>query len=216
MSLKQADLISISEASRMLGVSEATLRQWTDEGRLDAFITPGGHRRYSKSELKKFTHSSQKPVSIKELAGQIEETTPRHREIGRMSIEHSPESSRPSAEQQQQLAALGRRLLGLITSYVSEPARRDEALSQARETGGSFGILLAGMGMPLTKAVQAFLMHREPILQAAAGLMARRESRSGRITESITLANRFMDETLVCMIAAHQQHCSQAAGKEPA
>ena len=30
--LKHSDLISIREASQMLGVNEATLRQWTDEG----------------------------------------------------------------------------------------------------------------------------------------------------------------------------------------
>jgi excisionase family DNA binding protein len=56
----QEEIVSISEASHLLGVNEATLRQWTDEGKLKAFITPGGHRRYYRADLKKFTRSSRK------------------------------------------------------------------------------------------------------------------------------------------------------------
>ncbi len=48
--MSQRSLLSISEASRMLGIREATLRQWTDAGKIRAFVTPGGHRRYSKNE----------------------------------------------------------------------------------------------------------------------------------------------------------------------
>ena len=51
--MKKVSMLSISEASSLLGVNEATLRQWTDEGKIKAFITPGGHRRYSESELRR-------------------------------------------------------------------------------------------------------------------------------------------------------------------
>ena len=48
----------IQEAMVRIGeeemVSEVSLRQWTDEGRLRAFITPGGHRRYARAGLRKF------------------------------------------------------------------------------------------------------------------------------------------------------------------
>ena len=45
------DWVSLSEASRLLGVSPATVRRWSDAGRLRAFTTPGGHRRFSRATL---------------------------------------------------------------------------------------------------------------------------------------------------------------------
>ena len=46
--------MTVSEAARYLGVSEPTLRKWTDEGMVSAFRTPGGHRRYREEELIRF------------------------------------------------------------------------------------------------------------------------------------------------------------------
>jgi len=210
--VKETDLISISEASQILGVNEATLRQWTDEGKLSAFVTPGGHRRYSKSDLKKLTRSGQKVLGIKDLVSELEDTTPRHREIARGFFDRSPQAVKPCEEHQRQLAELGRHLLNLTARYVSEPARREESLSAARDTGRGFGRLLAEMGMPLTEATEAFLMHRELIMQAAANLAGKREARGGRIAEAIPLANRLIDVTLVAMIDAHQKYTGGQAG----
>ena len=204
--MKQPDLISISEASQMLGVNEATLRQWTDEGKLDAFVTPGGHRRYSRSDLKKFTRSCHKTIGIKDLVIEIEDTTARHREIARSFLDNSTQIARPDEEHQKKLAGLGRRLLTLTASYISEPARREETLTEAEDVGSSFGRLLVELGLPLTSAVSAFLRHRDPILQAASQLMAKREAQGSRIMDAIPLTNHFIDETLISMIASHQAY----------
>src|SRR6185436_10324435 len=47
------DWVGLSEASRVLGVSPATLRRWSDAGRVRVFTTPGGHRRFSRSALER-------------------------------------------------------------------------------------------------------------------------------------------------------------------
>jgi excisionase family DNA binding protein len=214
--LKQSDLISISEASQILGVNEATLRQWTDEGKLAAFVTPGGHRRYSRSDLKKFTKPCHKTIGMKDLVTGIEDTTNMHREIARSFLDKSTQSARPDEEHQKKLAGLGRRLLALTARYVSEPARQEETLTEAQEVGDSFGRLLAELGLPLTSAVSAFLMHREPIMQAASHLMAKREAQGSRIMEAIPLTNRFIDATLISMIAAYQRYYAQNVKGEAA
>ncbi len=208
-SIEREKIVTISEASQMLGVNEATLRQWTDDGKLKAFVTPGGHRRYSKSDLKKFRGLSQKVLGVKDLVIELEDTTSRHREIERSFISGASRSVKPDEAHQKQLADLGRRLLNLITRYISEPTHREEILTMAREVGSGFGRVLADLQLPLTASVEAFLMHRATIMQAAANLMGKRESYGGHIAESIPLANRFLDETLVSMIASHQA-CSTA------
>lgn len=46
------NLVSIKEAARYIGVSEATLRRWHNDGTFRAtFLSPGGHRYYSLSDL---------------------------------------------------------------------------------------------------------------------------------------------------------------------
>ncbi len=43
--------MSIHEACRLIGVSPATLRRWSDAGDIKAFTTPGGHRRFSRAAV---------------------------------------------------------------------------------------------------------------------------------------------------------------------
>jgi excisionase family DNA binding protein len=43
--------ISISEASKLLGVSIRTLQRWEVKGKIKAFRTEGGHRRYEVGDL---------------------------------------------------------------------------------------------------------------------------------------------------------------------
>jgi excisionase family DNA binding protein len=45
--------LALGEASRMLGVDPDTLRRWADEGRVPAFTTPGGHRRFERRALER-------------------------------------------------------------------------------------------------------------------------------------------------------------------
>src|SRR6266496_1212828 len=43
--------LTLHEASERLDVHPATLRQWADRGRVRAFRTPGGHRRFSAEDV---------------------------------------------------------------------------------------------------------------------------------------------------------------------
>ena len=43
--------LSLGPAARMLGVDPDTLRRWADDGLVEAFVTPGGHRRFDRTEI---------------------------------------------------------------------------------------------------------------------------------------------------------------------
>lgn len=48
-----------SQAARYLGVSLATVRRWTDAGHISCYRTPGGQRRFSRTQLDEFILSMQ-------------------------------------------------------------------------------------------------------------------------------------------------------------
>ncbi len=204
--VSEESLVGISEASRIMGVSEPALRQWTDEGKIKAFITPGGHRRYSRAELKKFMTSPQKVLGMKDLALKLEDTAEIHREIDKTFLNATSWYDRLGEESQKHLASLGRNLLSLIIRYVAEPSRRGETIALARDTGRDFGETLARLGLPLTDSVQAFILHRDPVMNMATSLMKKREALNGHIAEAIPLANHIIDEALVALVAAHQNY----------
>lgn len=197
--------VTISEASHILGVSEAALRQWTDEGKIKAFITPGGHRRYNPSELKRFAGSQTKMLGIKDLAVELEETIAQHREIARAYLKKIPWFEDLSRKSQEQLAAMGRDLLHLIIRYISEPSRRKEILEQIHQIGVSLGELSAKLQLSLTDSVEAFLLHRDPIINATTHLMKKREAHAGRIIGVIPMIGQAMDEALLALVATHQK-----------
>jgi len=203
--LEQEPLVSIGEASETLGVSETALRQWTDEGKIKAFITPGGHRRYARAELKKLVTSHTKMLGIKDLVVELEDTTRMHREIAQKSLHTISWYRNLNRQSHAQLAELGRRILNLTTRYVTEPAKREETIKLARAVGHNHGEMLSKLGLPLTDSVEAFILHRDPIMQAATHLLKKREAVAGRVVEAIPLVARLMDEALVALVAAHQQ-----------
>jgi len=215
--MTQDSLIGISEACQLLGVSENSLRQWTDEGSIKAFVTPGGHRRYLVSDLKKFLGSRHRTVGIKDLVGELEDAVEPLRDIARTSLSTRPWYEKLNVSVQQHLGTLGRSMLQLTIKYTTEPGNREETMKMAREIGGDFGQTLALAGLPLTDAVEAFIMHRDPIMNTASRLMKRREALRERVIEAIPLMPHVMDEALVALVAAHQLYRNgthSGAGKE--
>ena len=48
------DIISTRAVAEVLGVSEATVKRWSDAGTLRCFRTPGGHRKFRLRDVKAF------------------------------------------------------------------------------------------------------------------------------------------------------------------
>jgi len=205
-SLREPGLISISEASRMLGVSETTLRQWTDEGKIRAFITPGGHRRYNKAELRGFIGKQQRVHGIKDLVAKIEDAPSLQRELAHTHFSTTSWYNKLDAESQRHLAESGKQLLHLVTRYITEPLKRTEIEELARNIGNGFGEQVSKLGLSLTESVEAFTLHRNPVVNAAADLMKRREALNERAVEALPLVTHIMDEALIALVAAYQRH----------
>lgn len=200
--MPKSQLLSIRAASQSLGVSEATLRQWTDEGKIKAFVTPGGHRRYGRAELKKFMDSHSKMLGLRDLVAEIEGAPGTHPELFRAAMTRWYDKM--NLESRERLSLLGRRMMAVVVDYISEPGRREEILRDARECGRVFGELLSSLGLTLTDSVEAFMSHRDPLISAATHMMSRKEALSGRVVEAIPMVGSVMDEALVSLVYSYQ------------
>ena len=193
----------------MIGVSEAALRKWTDDGKISAFITPGGHRRYSKVELKEFIDSRPKILDIKELATEIEETAPLHREISSKALKDTIWYASLNNQSRENVINICRHLFHLIIKSITAPSERDETIQMAKNTGNEFGETLAKLGLPLTDSVEVFTSHRQPIINAVTLSMKKKRNFSESVVEVIPLLDHVMDEALVALVAAHQRFGNQ-------
>ena len=54
----ESEWLTLGQAARFLGVAQSTIRKWSDQGRVPAFYTPGGHRRYRRADLEAFLDRS--------------------------------------------------------------------------------------------------------------------------------------------------------------
>ena len=54
----ESDWLTLGHAAKFLGVAQSTIRKWSDVGRVPAFYTPGGHRRYKRGDLEAFLERS--------------------------------------------------------------------------------------------------------------------------------------------------------------
>jgi excisionase family DNA binding protein len=54
----EPDWLTLGQAAKYLGVAQSTIRKWSDQGRVPAFYTPGGHRRYRRGDLERFLERS--------------------------------------------------------------------------------------------------------------------------------------------------------------
>lgn len=50
-------LMNVGHAASYLGVSQASLRNWSDQGKVPVYRTPGGQRRYLREDLEQVVHS---------------------------------------------------------------------------------------------------------------------------------------------------------------
>ena len=84
----EPDWLTLGQAAKYLGVAQSTIRKWSDQGRVPAFYTPGGHRRYRRADLDKFLESS--GPGARERAGPtvlVVDDDDRMREYMRASLE---------------------------------------------------------------------------------------------------------------------------------
>jgi excisionase family DNA binding protein len=121
----QPEWLTLGQAAKYLGVAQSTMRKWSDLGRVSAFYTPGGHRRYRRSDLDQFLDRSgpAAPPSTSTTGPLvlIVDDDERVREYVRVNLESEGYVVREAASAAEGLEALGERSPDLILLDVMMP-----------------------------------------------------------------------------------------------
>jgi excisionase family DNA binding protein len=131
-----ADWLTLGQAAKYLGVAQSTIRKWSDSGRLPAFYTPGGHRRFRRGDLDQFLGSSRgggqsRPVVL------IVDDDDNLREFLRSNLEIEGYFVREAASAEEGLASLEDEPPDLILLDVMMPAMNGwEMLQRVQEKHG--------------------------------------------------------------------------------
>jgi excisionase family DNA binding protein len=115
------DWLTLGQAATYLGVAQSTLRKWSDSGRMPAFYTPGGHRRFRRRDLDSFLSGSRAQTTQGTPVVLVVDDDERLREFVRVNLEMDGYSVREAANAEEGLAALEEEPPDLILLDVMMP-----------------------------------------------------------------------------------------------
>jgi excisionase family DNA binding protein len=209
---RDPDWVGLSEASRVLGVSPATLRRWSDAGRMRVFTTPGGHRRFSRSALERLLPADRSRRPSIGGAGLTPSRIARtYRRASREAASELPWVLTLTDEQRLLFRERGHVLAASLLQYLDAPQPEAAAhhLEGASGSAAEYGTVAANLGLSLSQTVEGFLRFRAPFHHELAVAARRRGFDTAETTDLLETAERAMDRLLVATMTGH----TKAAGR---
>ncbi len=199
------DWLSIRKASRLLGVHIGTLREWADAGILPSYRTPGGHRRFSATDLHNFTrqrkshHDKNSPTdhAIGIVRQELQTYALNHaawvQQIGAM----------PNADQRAHQRDIGQRLLACVVAFVEDADRRAAYLDEGRSIAREYGKLLSANGLSAGNTARATIHFRQLILKAVLEVQLGARTKDEEDAQLFQRVSAFLDEILLTLLDAY-------------
>jgi excisionase family DNA binding protein len=201
--------LSLGPASRLLGVDPDTLRRWADEGRIEAFTTAGGHRRFHRSTVERILEARRHDATARLASlGATKDRLSRAYRRGYQSIsdvgdvrDAIPEIDRDAFRDG------GRALVAAMLAHLDAADERaaDEAQASAVRLTEDFGRRLAATGIPLAEAVALFVAARRPFLTELGVIARRRSLDPDRLAAIYDRSSGLLDRLLLRLVAAHEE-----------
>ena len=201
----ETEWLRLSEAAEYLGVHFTTLRRWADAGQIPCMKTPGGRRRFLKSELDSFLQRSKEGGPKKQFLLPKETAQPEIiREIRQLGLRDEPWYAQISPEHQQLMAQSGRRLIGSLMQFASRDENRELYLLQGKKLAKDYGALCRESGLTEIQTMKAFVNIRHSIVDSLceAGMVVQD---SGEDTWRIyRRVNYFLDAVMLTILETFQ------------
>lgn len=199
--------LSLGPASRLLGVDPDTLRRWADEGRIDAFTTAGGHRRFHRATVERILEARRHDATLR--LATLGATTDRLSRAYRRGYSHGASGGEvrdaiPSADRDS-FRDSGRRLVAALLEHLdaADDAGRDGAEHKAIAVTDDLTRQLVASGIGPADAVSLFVASRRPFL-AELGVIARRRSLDPeRLIAIYDRSSTLLDRLLIRLVSSY-------------
>jgi excisionase family DNA binding protein len=199
--------LSLGPASRLVGVDPDTLRRWADEGRVEAYVTPGGHRRFDRRAIEALVASrgsAARPLTS--LGASPERMTRAYQRRYARDAAAVPASAGAAADRERYRAD-GRRLVEALVAHLdADPgdfALRERSEAEATALVDDLAVRVAASGTSLTEAVGLFVSARRPFLAELSGLGRRRALDASRLAALFDGATGLLDRLLVRFVETY-------------
>ncbi len=201
--------LPLGEASRFLGVNADSLRRWADEGRVEVFTTPGGHRRFARRSLDRLVRAGRRDarLPLARLGATPSRVSAAYR---RSYLRGAPSlSSAGSAVAEPDREAFrqeGRRLVAALIAYLdaTDRAGRAAAEEDAILVVSAYGRRLTETGVDLGDAIGLFVAGRRPFLAELGAAAGRRRLEPEQLAGLYEDASGLLDRLLLRFVAAHR------------
>lgn len=203
------DWLSLGPAARLIGVDPDTLRRWSDEGRIEAYTTPGGHRRFSRRALERLI-AARRAGQSRPLAS-LGATPERLNRAYRRSYARPPTPARSRVavgeREREAFRRDGRRLVEALLAHLDadDPDARAAAEADAGRLADDLARRLACSGTSLTDSVALFVAARRPFLAELGAIARRRKLEPSRLSALYEDVSGLLDRLLLRLINTHQE-----------
>ena len=204
--------LSLGVACKLLNISQATLRQWGDNGLVRTFRTPGGHRRFLSDDISALTENGEQSADADTptLASNAVVLPRIRRKLSGVRV-HAPDwRAQFDDASQERMRVLGREVLDLCRKSLGHP-RQPQMTSTALSLGTTYGVEMATRGVSLTDAIQAFTFFRSAMLEALTLALLRHSNSDQELNRSWQELVRITDQVLLGMTKAIQETPGPAA-----
>ena len=204
--------LTVHEACALIGVSPATLRRWSAAGDVQAFTTPGGHRRFARSTILGLLPSERRQRPTLERLGE----TPEH--MTRVYRRHLAQACHGvswlaglSEDELEPLRDHGRRIAGSLLVFIdaATPEERRSAMLKAERAVTEYGRIAARGSGGIRETVEAFLRFRMLFLGELAQVARRRGLDTVEATNLLVTATQAIDQLLVALMSGHETELAE-------
>jgi len=206
--------LTVHEACALIGVSPATLRRWSSAGDVQAFTTPGGHRRFARSTIMGLLPTSRRQRPSLEHMGETPE------QMTRVYRRHLAQACSGLSwlvglgeDELEPLRDHGRRIVGSLLELIdaSTPHDRRTALRKAVNAATEYGCIAARGSGDIRETVEAFLRFRMLFLGELAQVARRRGLDTVEATNLFVTATQAIDQLLIALMSGHETELAKIA-----